>query len=1288
MHEKTMNLRQRLADYGLVLAIGFFGLVAQTLLFRDFLTVCEGNELGMASFFCAWLIWVAAGALVARLDSPGMTFLGRHFSFLPLLYTAAYLLQAWLIRSSRQWAGIQTYELFAFGRMLPVSLVVNAPVSFCTGFLFTLACRWLSETHAIAVARVYAVESAGSFAGGMAVTLFLVTQGTAETAFLLAAGVLAAAVGLQRLSRSARATGVALLILAVAVPMLRPDRAWTRHNDTRAWQRFFPGQRCTGHFVTPQARYLYGEYRGQFIVVAWNSIAETVPATESASRVIALHLAQQPAARRFLVIGPASYAICRRLLELPRLESVTWLTPDPDYARRLMAALPAPLRTADPRMNAPTEDVRSFLQKTRAVYDAVILDLPDVTTLALNRYFTREFFVLLKSHVAPSGIVGVRVSGGENFMGDELINAGASVFQTLGVSFRHLAVKPGDESWIIGSDGDQLGEKPALLRDRFQAIKGADAIYPPEGLLSLYLPDRSDYQRAFYAKAAGKASRPLLVNTDRRPKALLHALLFSVRQTGASPATTRWMGTFALSGLPIVFGAVVLYAVARFLYLAGGAPRGSGAARTASAFDRGFMVFSTGAVGMSANLLLMYLYQSAFGSIFLHIGLISALFMLGLAVGSAASERALVRRPHVASALLPAALVAHALLLGAVAILPVEPGHTGFVALFLASGLLSGVYVPVAAAALKREGTPDRAAGAWVESLDHLGGALGGMLTGLALIPLFGGPATPLILALLLLINLPPLLAPAAAGGAADPADRFALAARPIGYTLVAIAAFLLLAAVIMERAGSESLERRLERAVRRMAPGAAFTKHTQALPDGSMLVYFAQAGEGPSVKAYGFGTDWLAPEVMGYAGPIALAVLVDAEGAILDLEIIRSNETPAYLAALDAWLGRLKGQPVFDKRALANVDAVTGATLSSRAIRDILRQAGGGFAAHVLGRDTRAPVAKANPWRPGRDALVLGLLIAAAFALRAKPHRNLRRLVLLAALVVCGIWLNLQYSLAHALSLASGKLPPAGLTAAFLLTLGIPLFAALFGNFYCGYLCPFGALQELLADLRPAGLRTQPAPSLWRWTRRVKYLLLFVLVALYAVTLDPRLASPDPLVTVFSRDRTLATTILALALLMLAFLFNRFWCRVLCPAGAWLALVGGMRAFRRLSPVTEPALCVYGVESRRELDCIGCDRCRRIQEAEISRLRSSLMVSADRRWPLLYGVAVGLTAVVILSGAWGAYRDYRLTEAGRSGTAAGGSQVRDVALPKLRAMIRDGQLSDHKALYWKPAPP
>jgi hypothetical protein len=1250
------------ARLALIGAVGFFGLAAQTLLFRDFFTVYEGNELGVAAFFCSWLLWVGVGALTARLPGRAAEQAAAHFEFLPLLYLPAYVLQVWLIDHARMFAGVAAYELFPFFRMFPVSLATNAPVGLLNGLLFTLACRWFSGQARLPVARVYIAEAAGAFAGGLAVTLLLSRGVPGEVLFAGSTALVVMAFAACRLARRSWIDSLAALVAVALLLASGMAPRWTQARNRAAWQRIMPDAAYRGGFTTPQAKYLYGENRGQFNVVAWNSVADSIPDTEHASQILAVLLAQHPEARRFLVIGADGYSICRRLAELPQASRIVWLSPDPDYPKGLLDGLPASLQPPTGRVDCPGIDPLRYLEQQTNSYDLAIVNLPDIASLAMNRYCTCGFFQLLRQRLAPGGMLGVRVAGGENFMGGELANVGAGTYRTLSAVFPNRTIKPGDETWLMASDDRLFIEQPAELRDRFRAIEGAAAIYPPDGLLSLYLPDRAAFQRQRYEAAIQADHAGLLLNTERHPRALLHSLLYAARRGGAGSRLAPLVLALSRTGFVLALLLLALYSILRLAYLLKAAPD---PLRRGSVFDSYFLVFSTGAAGMAVGILLMFMFQSAYGSLYLYMGLVSALFMLGLAVGSLGTERLLVAGEWSPRRLAWLVLPVHCALLGLVFLLPVDCSAATYGALFLTAGLFGGAYVPVAAAALKAASVSDRTAGGWIALGDNLGGAIGGLLAGLILLPLFGASQTLALLVATLGVNLVALVLP----------RRNPAGVRALGYTLFGVAVFLLASALLLRSVLEEGDEARLASAAADMAPGAKLEPRTATLPSGRSLDYLAVLGDDGAPCAWIFPTGALAPDVNGYGGAIDLAVAVDTNGSIEAVAPIRSNETPAYMDMVLPWLTGLAASNLFGSEPLDGVDTVSGATITSAAILKTLREAGSLFAAQALGRDTGARAATPERKRPSTSSVALVAFTFFALVLRAKPGAVRRRLHLLCGVVVLGFWLNLQYSLAQLFALVGLRLPPPGWSAAFLLAAGLPVLVLLIGNLYCGYLCPFGALQELVAGLCPARFRTGMDPAFRCCGRLVKYALLFLLVVLFASGLDPAIATADPLVTVFGRHSRPAALAVGATALALSFFHDRFWCRYLCPTGAFLALLNGVRALRRFLPQIHPAACIYGVADTRELDCISCDRCR----------VPSAKAPAHRRHPVLLA-AVAAIALFIACDALLLWRATPFASAPLSADGSAGI-ARTVDMEKLDQLIRQGRLSGHEAEYYQLLP-
>jgi NosR/NirI family transcriptional regulator, nitrous oxide reductase regulator len=120
----------------------------------------------------------------------------------------------------------------------------------------------------------------------------------------------------------------------------------------------------------------------------------------------------------------------------------------------------------------------------------------------------------------------------------------------------------------------------------------------------------------------------------------------------------------------------------------------------------------------------------------------------------------------------------------------------------------------------------------------------------------------------------------------------------------------------------------------------------------------------------------------------------------------------------------------------------------------------------------------------------------------------------------------------------------------------------------YCGWLCPFGALQELLNKLAKLAKIPQYVVP-WGIHERLwplKYIIFMILfgVSLHSLGLAERLAEIEPFKTAiimkFIRDWPYA--LFAIVVLAVGLFIERFYCRYLCPLGAALAIPARMRMF------------------------------------------------------------------------------------------------------------------------------
>ena len=120
----------------------------------------------------------------------------------------------------------------------------------------------------------------------------------------------------------------------------------------------------------------------------------------------------------------------------------------------------------------------------------------------------------------------------------------------------------------------------------------------------------------------------------------------------------------------------------------------------------------------------------------------------------------------------------------------------------------------------------------------------------------------------------------------------------------------------------------------------------------------------------------------------------------------------------------------------------------------------------------------------------------------------------------------------------------------------------------YCGWLCPFGALQELTNQIGRK-LRIPQITLPWGLHERlwpVKYMIFLALFGASLASLEwgERLSEIEPFKTaiVLRFDRAWPFVLFALALLFAGLFIERFYCRYLCPLGAALAIPARMRMF------------------------------------------------------------------------------------------------------------------------------
>ena len=189
-----------------------------------------------------------------------------------------------------------------------------------------------------------------------------------------------------------------------------------------------------------------------------------------------------------------------------------------------------------------------------------------------------------------------------------------------------------------------------------------------------------------------------------------------------------------------------------------------------------------------------------------------------------------------------------------------------------------------------------------------------------------------------------------------------------------------------------------------------------------------------------------------------------------------------------------------------------------------------------------------------------------------------------------------------------------------FAVLVGVLAVSVIAGRAFCGWICPLGTLQDMLAGWAQSlsnggkshirGKRSKAkfpielSPKVDKWARYLKYLILAVVLFASTKAIYPPLREICPARALFSFELREGLLISVLVVFIItSLLVKRFWCKYLCPLGAALAIFNRIAPLRVVinknnctncgrcqpeCPMDIPAI----PENMRSLECIQCLEC------------------------------------------------------------------------------------------------
>jgi spermidine synthase len=744
-----------------ILAMGFSGLAAEVLLLRELLIVFSGNELCIGIVLANWLI----------LEAFGCFFLGRFaekskhtleiFTVITILFSVSLFSAIFLTRILKSVIGIAIGESIGFVPMLYSSFLILLPVSILHGALFPLSCRMyfmFSGRDASSAGRVYVYETVGTIIGGIACTyLFIPYLHTFQASTVLAILNIIVCLGVLASSRKTGLFQKTMLVISSVLLFFSGYVFFSGHVDGLHHNSIKTQWKSLNvvHYQNSQ----YGnicviENEGQYIFFQDGipDIITPIPDLAFIEEFVHLPLLAHPEPAKLLILSGGAGGIIKEAFKHPSIQTIEYAELDPlllDLLRKFSTPL-TESELNDSRVTITHADGLLFLKTTRKKYDLIFIGIMEPSNLQANRFFTKEFFSLVKNRLNKGGILVLGLPGSLMYLNEELKNLNSCIFHTLKRVFSYIRVIPGDgKNLFLSSDSQDIStiDRKQIIERLYLRNIRANVIVPWHLEKKLH----HGWQDWFSRFLEGSSQK---INSDFKPLGMFYSI-------------SHWNALFApsLSGLFRQIERINLWIIALFFvffllfYVLF-------RSKNRRLFQAGIplSIITTGFAGMIFDLMIIFTFQSMYGYVFSWIGLLVSFFMAGAACGAMLVTRVLTRLKNcfgwfikIDLAIICFSLGWPFMFLAVQTYLDSPDVFVFFKMLFLIiaciCGLLIGSQFPLANRIyLKNSNSLSETAGLLYAS-DLLGGWFGGIVGAVVLLPVLGLAGTCITVGLLKLTS-------------------------------------------------------------------------------------------------------------------------------------------------------------------------------------------------------------------------------------------------------------------------------------------------------------------------------------------------------------------------------------------------------------------------------------------------------------------------------------------------------------------------------------------------------
>ncbi|MDD4979840.1 MAG: spermine synthase [Candidatus Omnitrophica bacterium] len=712
-----------------IIVVGLSGIVAQITLLRELLVSFYGNELTLGVILANWVISEAAGVYIIggfidRAKNKINVFIILQIAFASMLGLSVYL-----SRTLKPILGIPFGEAIGLPMIFYSSFLIMLPVGFCHGALFSCACKIYSsyiKESAHSIGKAYTLETIGTIIGGVAVTYFFIPYfNSFQTVTIIAVfNLILCLLFFKNIPKMFKYVVLFLIFLMI---YLSSSGALNKIQDYAIKKQW------NTQDVLDYRNSVYGnvvvvkkEQQHTFFYNGLPIITTPYPDIAFVQDFGNIPLLFHPQPREVLILSAGAGGLINEIRKHPVIK-IDYAELDPliiDMLKKYPSDL-TKRELQDERVKVINQDARFFVKNTFNRYDIVLIGLSGPADLSTGRFFTQEFFGLIKKRLNAGGILVFCLPGSLAYLSSELRDLNACILNALKKAYPYIRIIPGDYNMFLASDStDIMAIDSRIITQR---IKRGNI--KTDMLVPAYLDYRLDKEHLeWFIRSLMGATRK--INRDFMPFAVFQISVLWNKQF--SPIFAYILQSLGNLNFKVIL--LLIFAITLMLFfIFCRKPK----------LNIAYSMATTGFFGMLINLTLIFTFQVVYGYLYHKIGLLTGIFMAGITLGSIfmTSHIGKIKDSLSLFIKLEAAIVLFSYL--SAWIITGFFNYTKFslmlfIIMFFISGLLVGLEFPLANKMYLKDKTQVGSTSGLLYFSDLMGGWLAGIVGAAILLPVLG----------------------------------------------------------------------------------------------------------------------------------------------------------------------------------------------------------------------------------------------------------------------------------------------------------------------------------------------------------------------------------------------------------------------------------------------------------------------------------------------------------------------------------------------------------------------